>query len=291
MTQLFFDASKRLLLGRPLRSARLRETLLPKRLALPVFCSDPLSSNAYAPEQILLGLAVGGLALAHLAPWVAGAVILLLIVVIASYRQIIRAYPRGGGAYSVSRDNLGTNASLVAASALVVDYVLTVAVSVTAGVANVASAIQALNPYVVQLAVGLVLVLTLVNLRGLRQSGRVFAVPTYGFIAVVLVMILWGAARVAVDRPPVAESAAFDIESTSQTTGLLAFAIVLRAFAQGSTALTGMEVVSNGVPHFRKPQAQNAAATLAGDGRPHHHDARGHHLAGRGVRRAGRRTP
>lgn len=263
MKHLLFDASKRLLLGRPLRSAQLRETLLPKRLALPVFCSDPLSSNAYAPEQILLGLALGGLALTHLAPWVAAAVILLLVLVIGSYRQIGRAYPRGGGAYSVSRDNLGTNASLVAASALVVDYVLTVAVSVTAGVANVASAIQPLRPYVVPLSVGLVAVLTLMNLRGLRQSGKVSAVPTYGFIAMVFLMMLWGGARMLVDRPPVAESATFDVEATSQTTGLLAVAIVLRAFAQGSTALTGMEVVSNGIPQFRKPQAKNAATTLA----------------------------
>jgi amino acid transporter len=260
---LLFDASKRLILGRPLRSAQLRETLLPKRLAMPIFCADPLSSNAYAPEQILLGLAIGGLALTHVAPLVAAAVIVLLIVVIASYRQICRVYPRGGGAYAVSKDNLGTNASLVAASALVIDYVLTVAVAVTAGVANIVSAVQPLTPHTVELAVGMLMVLTLINLRGLRQSGRVFAIPTYGFIVVVFLMILWGAARMLIDRPPVAESAAFDIDPTSQTTGLLAFAIVLRAFAQGSTALTGMEVVSNGVPHFRKPQAQNAATTLA----------------------------
>ncbi|GAA1579444.1 APC family permease [Kribbella sancticallisti] len=263
MTNLLFDASKRLLLGRPLRSAQLRETLLPKRLALPVFCSDPLSSNAYAPEQILLGLAIGGLALTHAAPWIVGAVIVLLVVVIGSYRQICRAYPSGGGAYSISRDNLGTNASLVAGSALVVDYVLTVAVSVTAGVANIASAVQWLTPYVIHLSVGLVAVLTLINLRGLRQSGRAFAIPVYGFIAIVFLMILAGAARILVGRDPVAESATFDVEATSQTTGLLAVAIVLRAFSQGSTALTGMEVVSNGVPHFRKPQADNAARTLA----------------------------
>jgi amino acid transporter len=263
MLRLFLDSSKRLLVGRPLRTTQLRETLLPKRLALPVFGSDPLSTNAYAPEQILLGLAVGGLALTHLAPWVAAAVVILLVFVIASYRQICRVYPQGGGAYSVTRDNLGRRASLVAGSALIVDYVLTVAVSVSAGVANVVSAVPALTAYAVPLSVGLVAVLTVVNLRGLRQSGMVFAVPAYGFIAVVLLMVLWGAARVGLGNPPVAESASFGIEQTGEVTGLFAVAVILRAFAQGSTALAGMEVVSNGVPHFRKPQSRNAAATLA----------------------------
>jgi amino acid transporter len=263
MMRLLLDSSKRLLVGRPLRTTQLRETLLPKRLALPVFGSDPLSTNAYAPEQILLGLALGGLAVTHLAPWVAGAVIVLLVIVIASYRQICRVYPQGGGAYSVTRDNLGRRASLVAASALVVDYVLTVAVSVTAGVANIVSALPALTAYTAPVAIALVALLTVINLRGLRQSGTVFAVPAYGFIAIVFLMILWGAARVVIGEAPVAESASFDIAPSAETSGLLALAIVLRAFAQGSTALAGMEVVSNGVPHFRKPQAQNAATTLS----------------------------
>jgi len=137
---------KRLLVGRPLRTAQLGETLLPKKIALPVFCSDPLSSNAYATEEILLALSLGGLALLHLAPWVAAAVITLLAVVVLSYRQTCHAYPNGGGAYVVSRENLGVNASLTAASALLVDYVLTVAVSVTAGAANAASALPAPTP-------------------------------------------------------------------------------------------------------------------------------------------------
>lgn len=262
MTQSFVEAAKRLLLGRPLRSTQLRETHLPKRLAMPIFCSDPLSSNAYAPEQVLLALAAGGLALTYLAPWVTAAVVVLLIVVIASYRQICRAYPAGGGAYAVSRDALGRRASLVAASALVVDYVLTVAVSISAGMANVVSAVPSLVPHAVPLALVLVLLLTLANLRGVRQSGRLFAVPTYGFIAVMFLMILWGVTQLAIGRPPVAESASFEILPDSETTGLLVVAIVLRAFAQGSTALAGMEVVSNGVPHFRKPQAANATTTL-----------------------------
>lgn len=263
MMRLLLDSSKRLLVGRPLRTTQLRETLLSKRLALPVFGSDPLSTNAYAPEQILLGLALGGLALTHLAPWVAAAVVALLVIVIASYRQICRVYPQGGGAYSVTRDNLGRRASLVAASALIVDYVLTVAVSLTAGVANVVSAIPVLSPYTTHLAVALVVALTLINLRGLRQSGTVFAVPAYGFIVLVFVMIAWGAAKTLIGETPVAESATFGIAPEAQTSGLLALAIILRAFAQGSTALAGMEVVSNGVPHFRKPQSKNAATTLA----------------------------
>lgn len=150
---------KRLLVGRPLSSAKMGDTLLPKRLALPVFCSDPLSSNAYATEEILLVLSVGGLSLLHLAPWVAGAVILLLTVVVISYRQTCYAYPNGGGAYAVSRANLGQNAALIAAGALLIDYVLTVAVSVAAGVSNIVSAFPALAPHAVALSAGIVVVL------------------------------------------------------------------------------------------------------------------------------------
>ncbi|WP_433432061.1 amino acid permease [Nonomuraea sp. CA-141351] len=263
MKRLVRDLPKRLLVGRPLRSSQLGETLLPKKLALPVFCSDPLSSNAYATEEILLGLSLGGLALLHLTPWVALTVIVLLVVVVASYRQTCHAYPNGGGAYAVSRANLGRNASLAAASALLVDYVLTVAVSVAAGVANVVSAIPALAPYAVQLSLAMVALLALMNLRGIKESGTVFAIPTYGFIAVVFTMIIWGAVRIATGQTPVAESAGFDIAPTHQTTGLLAAILVLRAFSQGCTALTGVEAVSNGVPNFKPPKSRNAAATLA----------------------------
>jgi amino acid transporter len=146
------NVPKRFLLGRPMRSDLMHETLLPKKLALPVFCSDPLSSNAYATEEILLMLSVGGLTLLYLTPWIAAAVVVLLVVVVASYRQTCHAYPTGGGAYTVSRANLGRNASLVAASALLVDYVLTVAVSVAAGVANIVSAVPQLAPHAVGLA-------------------------------------------------------------------------------------------------------------------------------------------
>src|SRR4051794_16144911 len=166
----------RSVLGEPLRSDRLDDQLLPKRLALPVFCSDPLSSVAYATEQIVLVLGLGGLGMLYLTPWLGLAVVVLLVIVVASYRQTCHAYPNGGGAYAVSRDNLGVRASLVAASALLVDYVLTVAVSVVAGVAAITSAVPALTPHAVGLSLALVALLTVMNLRGVRESGRAFAV-------------------------------------------------------------------------------------------------------------------
>src|SRR5215210_5967958 len=197
----------RFLVGEPLRSDRLGETLLPKRLALPVFCSDPLSSVAYATEQIVLVLGLGGLALLHLTPWLGAAVVLLLVIVVASYRQTCEAYPNGGGAYAVSRENLGEDASLVAAAALLIDYVLTVAVSVVAGVAAITSAVPALADHAVALSLGFMVLLTVVNLRGVKESGRAFAVPTYGFVAVIYAMLLVGFAKVAFGDGLTAESA------------------------------------------------------------------------------------
>jgi amino acid transporter len=254
---------KRLLVGRPLHSSMMGETLLPKKLALPVFCSDPLSSNAYATEEILLMLSLGGLSLLYLTPWVAGAVALLLVVVVLSYRQTCHEYPDGGGAYAVSRANLGRNAALVAASALLVDYVLTVAVSVAAGVANIVSAVPSLAPHVVTLSVGLVVLLALMNLRGTKESGTFFAIPTYGFILCVFAMLVFGLLQMLGGHAPVAESAAIGVRAQEQVSGLLVMALVLRAFASGCTALTGVEAVSNGVPSFKEPKSRNAAATLA----------------------------
>jgi amino acid transporter len=262
MTDLL-TAPKRLLVGRPLRSERVGDTLLPKKLALPVFCSDPLSSNAYATEEILVVLSLGGLALLHLTPWVAAAVVLLLVVVVASYRQTCHAYPNGGGAYAVSRANLGRNAALVAASALLVDYVLTVAVSVAAGVANIVSALPGLAPHAVALSLGFVAVLAVMNLRGVRESGTVFAIPTYGFVLSVFLMLGMGTYRALTGDTPTAESAGFGIAPDHHVSGLLLVALVLRAFSSGCTALTGVEAVSNGVPNFKPPKARNAAATLA----------------------------
>lgn len=254
--------SKRIVVGRPLASSRLDETLLPKKLALPVFCSDPLSSNAYATEEILLMLSLGGLALLHLTIWVALMVVVLLVVVVVSYRQTCRAYPNGGGAYAVSRANLGRRAALVAASALLVDYVLTVAVSVAAGVANLVSAVPSLAPHAATLSVGLILLLMVLNLRGVKESGTIFAVPTYGFVLCVLVMLALGLGRALFGSTPTAESAPYTPVATQHVGGLLVVALALRAFASGCTALTGVEAVSNGVPNFRPPKSRNAAATL-----------------------------
>ena len=252
----------RLLLGRPLRSDRLHETLLPKRLAMPVFCSDPLSSVAYATEQILIVLGLGGLALIHLTSWVAVAVVALLAIVVASYRQTCAAYPNGGGAYAVSRANLGHDASLVAAVALLIDYVLTVAVSVVAGVAAITSAVPSLAPHAVELSLACVAFLTLANLRGVKESGRVFAIPTYGFVLCIYAMLAVGFAKLAFGGGLTAESASYHLRAVQQTGGLLTVFLVLRAFASGCTALTGVEAVSNGVPAFKPPKSRNAAATL-----------------------------
>ena len=252
----------RALIGKPLRSDRLDETLLPKKLALPVFCSDPLSSVAYATEQIVLVLGLGGLSLLYLTPWLAAAVVLLLVIVVASYRQTCVAYPSGGGAYAVSRENLGEDASLVAASSLLIDYVLTVAVSVVAGVAAITSAVPSLAPHAVALSVAFVVLLTVVNLRGVKESGRAFAVPTYGFVAVIYAMLIVGFAKVAAGSGLTAESAHLGVKTVAHTGGLLTVFLVLRAFASGCTALTGVEAVSNGVPAFKPPKSRNAAATL-----------------------------
>ena len=253
----------RLLLGKPLRTDRLGETLLPKRLALPVFCSDPLSSVAYATEQIVLVLGLGGLALLHLTPWVGGAVVLLLIIVVASYRQTCFAYPNGGGAYTVSRDNLGEDASLVAATSLLIDYVLTVAVSVVAGVAAITSAVPSLAQHAVALSIACVVLLTTVNLRGIKESGRTFAIPTYGFVLCVYAMLAVAFLKIGFGDGITAESAQYGLRRTAETGGLLTVFLVLRAFASGCTALTGVEAVSNGIPAFQPPKSRNAAATLS----------------------------
>lgn len=252
----------RALFGEQLRSDRLGETLLPKRLALPVFCSDPLSSVAYATEQIVLVLGLGGLALLHLTPWLAAGVVVLLAIVVASYRQTCAAYPNGGGAYAVSRANLGEDAALVAASSLLIDYVLTVAVSVVAGVAAITSAIPKLAPHAVSMSLAFVVLLTIVNLRGVKESGRAFAIPTYGFVLAIYAMLLVGFAKVVFGDGITASSAHYELRQVAHTGGLFTVFLVLRAFASGCTALTGVEAVSNGVPGFEAPKSRNAATTL-----------------------------
>jgi amino acid transporter len=186
----------------------------------------------------------------------------LLAIVVASYRQTCVAYPNGGGAYTVSRDNLGRDASLVAASSLLIDYVLTVAVSVVAGVAAITSAVPALAPHAVALSLGFVALLTTINLRGVKESGRAFAIPTYGFVLAIYAMLATGFAKVAFGSGLTAESAQLELHHVVHTGGLLTVFLVLRAFASGCTALTGVEAVSNGVPAFEEPKAHNAATTL-----------------------------
>lgn len=252
---------KRWLIGEPLPSDKLEGQLLPKHLALPIFASDPLSSVAYAPQELLMILLIGGLAFLSFAPWVAAAVVILLIVVVLSYRQLIKAYPSGGGDYEVASKNLGEKAGLVVASALLVDYVLTVAVSVASGVDNIISAIPELNPYRVEIAVGFVVLLAAVNLRGVRESSKTFAIPTYLFIGSVAVMIVTALVRTLAGDAPVAESA--DLVVQSEDLSRAAFILLLlRAFASGCAALTGVEAISNGVPAFRRPKIQNAQKTL-----------------------------
>lgn len=260
---------KRLVVGRPLRSDRLSEQLLSKRIALPVFASDPLSSVAYATQEIMLVLTLGGLAYLYLAPWVGLAVIVLLAVVVLSYRQVVRAYPSGGGSYEVATTNLGPSAGLVVAGALLVDYVMTVAVSVAAGVDNIISAFPGLNPWRVAINLGFVALLTAMNLRGVRESGRIFAVPTYLFVAGVLVLIVTGVIRIVFGAAPVAESADWSVNPEPDHVNLTGVALVflaLRAFSSGCTALTGAEAISNGVPAFKPPKGENAARTMAAMG-------------------------
>ncbi|MFE0105526.1 APC family permease [Streptomyces sp. NPDC059009] len=252
-----------------MRSEELGETLLPKRLALPIFASDPLSSVAYATQEILLVLTLGGIACLHFAPGIAACVVLLMTIVVLSYRQVVHAYPRGGGSYEVVSTNLGPSAGLVVAASLLVDYVMTVAVSVASGVDNIISALPQLAAFRVLLALGFVAVLTAMNLRGVRESGRAFAAPTYLFVGGVLIMIATGLVRSLVGDAPVAESATYGITpeaGDAHLTGLALLMLVLRAFSQGCTALTGVEAISNGVPAFRKPKSKNAAATLVAMG-------------------------
>ncbi|GAA3373491.1 APC family permease [Streptomyces sannanensis] len=257
------------MIGRARRSEELGETLLPKRLALPIFASDPLSSVAYATQEILLVLTLGGLAYLHFTPWIAAAVVALMAVVVLSYRQVVHAYPSGGGSYEVASTNLGPSAGLVVAASLLVDYVMTVAVSIASGVDNIISAMPDLAGHRRALAIGFVALLTAMNLRGVRESGRLFAAPTYLFVGGVLIMCGTGLLRFLMGDAPVAATAQYGIEPVPGEANLAGFALlmlVLRAFSSGCTALTGVEAISNGVPAFRKPKPKNAATTLSAMG-------------------------
>ena len=264
---LITDAAKRLLLGRPFRSERLSETLLPKRIALPVFASDALSSVAYAPDEIFLTLALAGAGAYLYSPWVGLCVVFVMVIVVLSYRQNVHAYPSGGGDYEVATTNLGVPAGLTVASALLVDYVLTVAVSVSSGAQYAASAIPMLRGHEALVAVAVVAVLTSINLRGVRESGTAFAVPTYAFMAAMIGMGLYGFYRMARGSLPLVESAELTLLPRPQfEEGLIGLGwgfLLLRAFSSGCAALTGVEAISNGVPAFQRPKSKNAATTLA----------------------------
>ncbi|MFC0545452.1 APC family permease [Kutzneria chonburiensis] len=255
-------AAKRLVLGRPFRSDRLAHTLLPKRIALPVFASDALSSVAYAPEEIFLTLSVAGLSAYGFAPWIGVVVALVMLVVVASYRQNVHAYPSGGGDYEVATTNLGRYFGLTVASALLVDYILTVAVSTASGIANIGSALPFVGEHKVLFCLLVVGLLTAMNLRGLRESGAAFAIPTYGFMIGIVGMMIWGFVRAIAGADLRAESAGFTLHAETSMTGVAFAFLILRSFSSGCAALTGVEAISNGVPAFRKPKSRNAATTL-----------------------------
>src|SRR5919108_2260557 len=257
--------AKRLLLGPPFKTTQLVHERISKRVALAVFSSDPISSTAYATEEMLLVLVTAGTAAVGLAlPLSAGVAVLLLILVL-SYRQVIAAYPQGGGAYMVTRDNLGGSFAAVCAAALLVDYVLTVAVSVSAGTAALASAIPELRDLRGEISVGFVLLQTWGNLRGIRESGRIFAIPTYVYILSLGGVVVLGVYRVLSGSVgPIVYDAAETRELAGATGGLAAVSLFLlmHAYAAGTTALTGVEAIADGVPAFRKPEARNAQRTL-----------------------------
>jgi amino acid transporter len=256
---------KRLIIGSPKRSEQAGHAVLPKRLALPIFASDALSSVAYATQEILLVLTVAGTAYLYLTPWIALAVVVLMAAVVASYRQLVRAYPTGGGDYEVASKNIGRPAGVIVASALLVDYVMTVAVSVSSGVDNIISAAPSLHHHRVGMALVFLALLAAVNLRGLREAGAAFAAPTYLFATGVFIMIGTGLFRSIVGTAPQAESAKYGVAVQhgygSLTLLALSF-LALRAFSSGCTALTGVEAIANGVPAFKPPKAKNAQQTL-----------------------------
>ncbi|GGO97518.1 APC family permease [Actinomyces gaoshouyii] len=262
----FADRVKRLLVGRPVPSGALGETLLPKRIALPVFASDALSSVGYAPDEVIVTLAVAGVAATALSPWVAVAVVGVLLIVVASYRQTVHAYPSGGGDYEVVSTNLGSHAGLAVASALLADYVLTVAVSISSGSSYLVTAVPAAAPYKVEIAVGVSTILALLNLRGTREAGGAFAIPTYIYMIAIGALAVTGFVQEAMGTLGRAESSAFDVVAgpgwDSGLTGLAGAFLILRAFSSGCAALTGVEAISNGVPSFQRPKSKNAATTL-----------------------------
>jgi amino acid transporter len=252
------EAVKRVLVGRPMATRQMEETLLSKFLALPIFASDPLSSVAYATEAAMVVLVAVSTNALHLVLPISIAISAMLLIVAISYMQTVHAYETSGGAYVVAKENLGTLPSLVAAAALLTDYILTVAVSVAAGILAITSAAPSLHPYRVWLSLACVLLLTVANLRGVRESGLLFALPTYGFVLSLYAVLATGIAKCTVGACPEATVP----HPVAAGTGTVTLLVLLRAFASGSAALTGVESISNGVNAFRRPQSRNAAQTL-----------------------------
>jgi amino acid transporter len=251
-------ALKRRLIGRPRATGEMGETLVSKKLALPIFASDPLSSVAYATEAGLVVLVAASAASAHLILPISIAIAAVLAIVLISYTQTVRAYETSGGAYVVARDNLGTLPSLVAAGALLVDYILTVAVSVAAGILALTSAAPSLDQHKVALSLFFIALLTVVNLRGVRESGILFAVPTYAFVAAMYALVATGVGKCALGECPQADVP----HPVAMGSGAVGAFLVVRVFAGGAVALTGVEAISNGVGAFREPRGKNAAQTL-----------------------------
>jgi len=248
---------KRLLLGSPLRTTELHEQRLSKKAALAVFSSDALSSSAYATEEILLALVVGGSLLLHFSLPISFCIIGLLAIVVISYSQTIYAYPSGGGAYIVAKENLGVGAGLVAGAALLIDYILTVAVSVAAGVAAITSAAPVLYRHRIALSLTFIVIILFLNLRGVRESAVVFGIPVYWFILSIYVLVVTGLSRVMAGS-----SAALPPPELTAVEVLPPLFLFLRGFAAGCAALTGVEAISNGVQAFRQPVSRNASITL-----------------------------
>src|SRR4051794_34746002 len=262
-----YSILKRLLVGRPIPTDEQEHQLLPKSIALATFSSDAISSTAYATEEILFVTAVGGsslaLGLAHLVP-ISIVVAILLAIVVTSYRQTIYAYPSGGGSYIVSRENLGEMPALIAGASLLVDYILTVAVSISAGVAAITSLpqFQSLVDQRVLLGLILIAVITIANLRGVKESGRVFALPTYVYIVSLTLLVGYGLFRSFVGHIEPIPFDAHKSVATAATGGTLGLFLLLRGFSSGAVALSGVEAISNGVPAFRRPSSHNAAVTI-----------------------------
>ena len=262
----FVESAKRVIIGRPIRSKAAAHQLLPKRLALPIYASDALSSVAYAPDEILLTLALAGSIALIKSVWIGVVVACVLAVVVLSYRQTVHAYPSGGGDYEVVTTNLGPSWGLLVASALLVDYVLTVAVSISSGANYITTIVPHLRGSEVPIAVGLIIFLTLVNLRGTREAGTAFAIPTYTYMFAIALMVIVGFIRLFTGHLPMAASAAYEIHaSDAHSDGLVGLGgafLLMRAFSSGCAALTGVEAISNGVPNFRRPKSKNAGITL-----------------------------